>query len=324
MRRPTLHRVLLIVALALGALGATTGQASADPLNCPSTFQLEHPDQIGKLKLVAGAYQIKVADPATLPCLQAAQDFAEFLQDYDGLLRRPWSVATGEAVFTRAIDSNTAFAVRRVAFQPAPDNPPLPVVNPTSNACPGYFAVLNDDHVGPLSIPADQYRLTLLDPTQLTCAGAFKQFARFLQDVDGKLTRPWVVNNTTATFQHGKNSYGFRIKPAVGREPAPRKGGQFPVKGQPRECRGTFRVFNPDSIDGLRLPAGPYLTFPLRRSGLNCRQVSSLFSRFLSARGNIAPKPWRVNVGNGIFTKGKHPGFRVKPALPVGTTASRR
>lgn len=317
MRRP-----LLLCVLALAILGVTAVPALAAPMNCPSTFQVEQNDAIGKVELPAGAYVIKVSDPARLTCVQASQDFAEFLADYDGLLRRPWTVATGAAVFTRGTDSNTAFSVRRVALLPAPTNPPMPVVNPTSNACPGFFSVKHDDHIGALSIPADQYRVTRLDPLNLSCSAAFKQLTRFLQDVDGKLTPPWIVNNVSASFQRGKGStVGFRIKPAVGRPTSRSKGGQFPAKGQPRECPSTFRVFNPGRVNSLQLPAGRYLTFALKGSGLNCRQVSSLFTRFLHARGQTAPKPWKVNAGNGVFTKGKRPGFRVKPSRPSGSTA---
>lgn len=314
--------LLLATVFALGVLGTAAGQAAAAPLNCPSTFQVEHDDSIGKLILPAGAYLIKVSDPRRLTCEKAAADFAEFLSDYDGQLRRPWTAATGSAVFTRGADSNTGFSVRRVGAAPAPTNPVVPVVNPTSNACPGLFSVQHDDHIGALSIPEGPYRVTLLSPQGLTCAAAFTQFARFLQDYDGKLTRPWLVNNTTGTFRRGKGSpVGFRIKPATGIQPQPRRGGKFPGKGQPGECPGTFRVLNPDRINSLQLPAGRYLTFALKGSGLNCRQVSSLFSRFLSARRQVAPKPWKVNAGNGIFTNGKRPGFRVKPSRPTGSTA---
>jgi len=311
-------RLLLIAALVLSAFAATSGQASAAPLNCPSTFQVEHDDSIGKLTLSAGTYQIKVSDPAKLACERAVINFAEFLADYDGQLRRPWTVASGMAVFTRGLDSNTAFSVRRLGAR-RPADPAVPVVNPTSNACPGYFSVLHDDHIGALSIPTDQYRVSLLDPRQLTCREAFAQLTRFLQDVDGNLTRPWVLNGKTATFQHGKGSpAGFRIKPATGLEPSPRRGGRFPGKGQPRKCPKTFRVRNPDRIGSLQLPAGPYLTFAQKGSGLSCGQISSLFTRFLSAPRQVAPKPWKVNAGNGVFTKGKRPGFRVKPSRPSG------
>lgn len=324
MRRLPMARLLIATALSLAAFGLAAGQASAAPLNCPSTFQIEHDDSIGKIKLSAGAYQIKVSDPAKLACASAAQDLAEFLSDYDGQLRRPWTVATGRPVFTRGLDSNTAFSLRRVGDRPSPANPVVPVVNPTSNACPGYFQLRHDDHIGALAIRKAQYRVTILDPQRFTCAAAFKEFARFLEDFDGKLTRPWNVNNNTATFRRGKSStVGFRVKPAAGREPARSKGRQFPAKGQPGECPGTFQVFNSDRINSLQLRAGRYLTFVRRGSGLSCRRVSSLLHRFLSARGQVAPRPWKVDGGSGVFTNGRRPGFRVKPASPSGSTAAR-
>lgn len=305
------------VATALMLLPAGAQAQGVTRAVCPGTFQVLHNDAIGSLRLNAGAYQITVNNPARLTCARATTDLAEFLQDYDGKLRRPWTVNARQRSFQRGNDAAVGFAVTRVGGNtPQPPNPP----NPTANACPGYFDVLHNDRIGTLSIPKDAYRITLLSANSLTCNQASRLLTSFLQDFDGRLASPWRLNSTTATFTRGSNpSAGFRIKPAVGPEPKPSNGGRYPAKGQPGECPGTFRVLNNDRVAGLALPAGPYLTFVYRGTRVNCREASQLFKTFLS--GQNVPSGYRVTPATGVFSKGKRPVFRVKAASPRGNTA---
>ena len=94
--------------------------------------------------------------------------------------------------------------------------------------------MLHNDHIGSLSVPKDAYRITLLSPSALGCATASRLFTSFLQDFDGRLPSPWVLNNTTATFTRRGSNTGFRIKPAVGPEPKPSSGGRYPAKAPAR------------------------------------------------------------------------------------------
>jgi len=258
-----------------------------------------------------------VANPARLSCARATTDLAEFLQDYDGRLRRPWTVNARQRSFQRGSDTAVGFSVARVsgAATGGGDQP-----GPTANACPGYFDVLHNDHIGTLPIPKDAYRITLLSANSLTCSQASRFLTSFLQDFNGRLASPWRLNTTTATFTRGRSTtVGFRIKPAVGPEPKPSNGGRYPAKGQPGECPGTFRVLNNDRIAGMALPAGPYLTFVYRGTGVSCREASQLFRTFLS--GENVPSGYRVAPATGVFSKGKRPVFRVKAASPRGKTA---
>jgi hypothetical protein len=197
-----------------------------------------------------------------------------------------------------------------------------PNTNPTSNACPGFFRILHNDHIGTLALPKGAYRITLLNPKTLSCSAAARQLTGFLQDFNGKLSSFWKLSNSTATFTHLGGTgpvQGFRIKPAVGPEPKPNSGGRYPAKGQPGECPGTFRVLARDRIDNLVFPAGPYLTFSIKGGGVNCAQLSQLFRRFLGA--NSTGRGYSVSTATGTFLKGRTPIFRVKPASPrVATT----
>jgi len=307
---------LLVAATALTLFTPAGAQAQgATQTVCPGTFQVLHDDSIGALRLAAGAYQITVADPARLPCARASTDLAEFLQDYDGKLRRPWTVNARTRSFQRGSDAAVAFSLARTGGATGGGG----TTTPTANACPGYFDVLHNDRIGRLSIPRDAYRITLLSANTLTCSAAARLLTGFLQDYDGRLTPPWRLNATTATFRRGTSTTGFRIKPAVGREPQPSAGGSYPAKGQPGECPGTFRVLHNDRVAGLSLRAGPYLTFVYRGTGVSCAEASRLLTTFLSGRN--VPRGYAVRPATGVFTKGKRPVFRVKASSQRGRTA---
>lgn len=319
-RSPYRAALMLIVVVALLATAASASAAPAQSLTrqaCPGIFQVLHNDKVGALTLPAGAYQLTVANPAKITCAKATQDLTEFLSDFDGKLRRPWTVNAPQSTFQRGMDGGTSFSVARIGAASGGQ----PKTNPTSNACPGFFRILNNDHIGTLALPKGAYRITLLNPKTLGCAAAARQLASFLQDFDGKLASPWALNNASATFTRGTSNVGFRIKPAVGPEPKPNSGGRYPAKGQPGECPGTFRVLARDQIDRVVFPAGPYLTFAIKGGGLNCSQLSQLFRQFLGR--NSTGRGYSLNKSNGTFLKGRTPIFRVKPASPRVATSPR-
>src|SRR3954453_13985439 len=68
--------------------------------------------------------------------------------------------------------------------------------------CP-TFRVLHNDKIGALSLPKGTYSVTTLNSAKLSCASASKLFAEFLQDYDGKLRSPWVVNVAAKSFTKG-------------------------------------------------------------------------------------------------------------------------
>jgi hypothetical protein len=285
--------------------------AHAAPLTCPGTFEVLHNDQVGSLQLPAGNYTITVLDDATLSCARASDLFRQFLEDYDGRLQRPWRVNPSSATFRRGRGSTTGFRV-------TPTNTPSggggggrhPVSGTT---CPGFFRVLHNDHIGSSPVPAGRYRITLLAVGRLTCPAASRALANFLQDFDGVLPRPWVLDAETGTFLRGSVHVGFRIKQAVGPAPRPAPIGRHPADGT--RCPGFFEVENDDRIGRLRLPAGDYLITTLRGGNISCSEASDEFAQFLDDPSGALPRPWRLNAREGVFTEGRsRNGFRVKPA----------
>jgi hypothetical protein len=310
-RRPlllaaTLSAVLACLAPAAGAQVAAPSQ----PAGCPS-FQVLRNDRIGALALPAGAYAMTVGTPATLTCAQAADLFRQFLQDFDGRLHGGWRVDAATSSFSRA-GGTQAFSVSAGV----PSTPLTPAVIPSGEDCPGTFAVVHDDRVGTLAIPAGAYTITLVASGRMTCAQAVASFASFLRDYDGRLPGAWTLDPETGTFLRGSANVGFRIEPAA---PAPASPGAqvaplpLPLGGAP--CPGTFRVLHDDRVGRLTLSAGRYLVAPLSNSSLSCADTSSLLRRFLAAAGDRLPAPWTVSRATGTFTRGRGSdvGFRVKP-----------
>lgn len=301
-------RTFVALALAVTAWAcASTSTASAQTTvaaSCPSTFEVLHDDSIGALSLPAGAYTITVLSPTALSCSDASELFREFLEDYDGRLAGGWRVDPSTATFTRG---NLAFTVAAAVNPPTPPNPP------SSRVCPSYFTVLHNDHIGSFAIRKGRYRITLLSVGRISCAQASSYFAKFLDDFDGILPRPWFVDPSTGSFMRGSRYVGFRIKPWSGPLPPNGGGGTHPSKGG--KCPGTFRVQHNDRIGSLRLPGGPYLITAF--GSVSCSQASKQFTSFLdNDYTGMLPRPWRLQPTTGTFLRGggSKNGFRVKPA----------
>jgi len=318
-----MRRGLLLLTL-LAFLGVAAPAAQAAEQKCPSTFQVLHDDRIGSLQFAAGAYDIVVLDPNRLSCADAFDHFRQFLEDWDGRLPRPWigvkGPAANSATFTRGAGSTTGFRVSRTSGGGGGGGGGKHPSN--GAACPSYFTVLHNDRIGRFRIPAGQYRITLLAVGRLSCARASRLFASFLQDYDGRLRRPWVLDPQTGTFLGGSPHVGFRIKRAFGPPVNPNGGGTWPSDGT--LCPATFRVLNNDRIGRLRLPRGRYLITRLRGSGLTCSRASRLFRTFLNGEDGDLPRPWIVSSQTGTFRRGRGSkvGFRVKrrASRPAATT----
>ena len=299
-------RTLVALALAITAWAcASASTASAQTTGatpCPSTFEVLHNDSVGALYLPAGPYVIAVLNPSTLSCSDASELFREFLEDFDGRLAGGWRVDPSTATFTRGSQG-----FRVTAAGPTPPTPP------SNRVCPSYFTVLHKDHIGSFAIRNGRYRITLLSVGRISCAQASNAFARFLQDFDGILPRPWSVDPSTGTFMRGSRYVGFRIKPWSGPLPPGGGGGRHPSTGG--KCPGTFRVVHSDRIGQLRLPRGPYLITAF--GSVSCAQASTQFTSFLdNDYTGVLPRPWRLQVTTGSFLRGSgsENGFRVKPA----------
>jgi hypothetical protein len=213
----------LLLGLALGVTAAASMSGTAlaqqpNPEQCFSKFHVVHPDRIGKLRLPAGIYQIQTNSATDfLSCSRAAYLFTEFLNDFDGVLPRPWRMeiaGTGNALFKRGAGQSFS------AVYIGPYDPAQPV-SPTNGGgthgtgtCGGTFEVLHNDRVGALRIPKGDYTIAPLG-ARLSCKSASALLARFLQRPSGNLPGGWVVLPQTGEFVRGSSSYGFQIKPAA-------------------------------------------------------------------------------------------------------------
>jgi hypothetical protein len=191
----------------------------------------------------------------------------------------------------------------------------LSAAAPASAATCPTFEVLHDDRIGPANLPAGSYTVTT--DTGLSCQAASQLFARFLQDWDGNLPKPWRV----ATEGSGKASFTRGALPGFS---VARSGGGGSGGGGNSElgrlCSGTFTVNASSDVGPLFFPKGQYLTYIPAQSAISCRRASILFTRFLAAPEGQLPFPWQVKTQTATFYKPAHPlrsAFRLEPANGV-------
>jgi len=189
----------------------------------------------------------------------------------------------------------------------------LAAAAPASAAnCP-TFRVLHSDRIGPASLPAGSYEISV--KAGLSCEEGSKLFARFLQDWDGNLPNPWRVTaeeSGKASFTRG-NLPGFSVERIDGSG-----GGGNTELG--RLCPGTFTVNAGSDVGPLFFAKGQYLVYIPAQSAIACRRASVLFTRFLGAPQGQLPFPWRVKTQTATFFKPAHPlrsAFRIEPANGV-------
>lgn len=287
--------------LAILAVGRPAVAPAAE-VSCPK-FRVMHNDRIGKLYLPAGWYDVTLLNGDKLTCPQSTKLFAEFLQDWDGNLRKPWVVNVKRQEFTRGPGSDTGFRVKRSGSSGGGGSKG----GGTSASCPGYFNVLHKDRIGRFVVPRGPYRITLLNPKLMNCAQATARFRQFLVDFDGVLPRPWRLDPMSATFFKNNNrEVGFNINRAYGPAPNPKRNTTY------SRCPATFRVLHNDRIGQLMLPAGPYYVHVLK--GLSCSSASNYFRQFLLRPDGVLPRPWRLNPKQAVFRAGKNRAFRVQQA----------
>jgi hypothetical protein len=204
----------------------------------------------------------------------------------------------------------TALAACALLAAPAPAQTPA--------TCPATFAVLHDDRIGELLLPAGAYTLTV---TGISCADAADYFRQFLQDFDGVLRAPWALDPATATFT-GPAGQAFSVARAA--QPSGGGGGMHPATGT--RCPATFSVLHNDRIGALRLPAGQYTVTLLAVGRLSCARAAARFTAFLQDFDGRLPGRWIVDAETGTFLRSAHVGFRVKAtgAPPSGSAVGTR
>jgi hypothetical protein len=212
-RRRSAPLVLSLAAAALLGAGAQAKAQAPAPIPCIATFHVLHDDVIGDLELPEGQYRLAVDG---ITCARASHLLTQFLEDWDGVLPRPWGYTVhdpGQGTFS----GRGTFTVTRTGDATTPGQPGSRSAGGGSHGdlvCPATFDVLHDDRVGRLRIPAGDYTITLLGGN-LTCATASRLFSRFLKRPSGRLPRRWVVLPQTAEFMRFSSHHGFRIKPAA-------------------------------------------------------------------------------------------------------------
>lgn len=190
----------------------------------------------------------------------------------------------------------------------------------TPTTCPG-FKVLHNDRIGAASFPAGSYTVTIQD-TSLNCKSSAALFARFLEDWDGNLPKPWVVSNEgtgKASFLRaitGGTLPGFSVE--LEEKTGTEEGKISPTLG--KLCPGTFTVNSTTVVGSLRFTKGAFLIYLPAGSGITCNRASVLFTRFLGAGGPI-PAPWKLENQTATFYKPSNPkrsAFRIESPNGAG------
>jgi hypothetical protein len=176
--------------------------------------------------------------------------------------------------------------------------------------CP-TFKVLHADRIGPASLPAGSYSVTVND-VGLSCSATSQLFARFLEDYDGNLPAPWKVvaeGSGKASFTRSGQG-GFSVVRVGGGE----EGGNNPLIG--KLCPDAFTVNAGAQVATLNFPKGKYLLYQPAGTGITCNRAAVLFTRFLSQPGGQLPFPWKLKSQTATFYKSSNPtrsAFRVEP-----------
>jgi hypothetical protein len=175
--------------------------------------------------------------------------------------------------------------------------------------CPGTFQVLNNDHVGTLSLPAGPYVISITG--SLSCTQASSLFTTFLYQWTGKLPGGWVV--TANGFRKGATA--FTVTQSHHKPPSPAPSS--------RTCPGSFRVLHNDRIGPASFAQGNYVITLLKASTshFSCQTASRTFAYFLNTRSaKPLPYPWLLNTKTTTFTeKTNGIGFRVAQVMLLGS-----
>jgi hypothetical protein len=100
----------------VGGVGSGGGSGGRHPgpgeMICPGTFQVQHNDRIGQLKLPKGPYTITVIHKKRITCQKATNLFAKFLQRPDGDLPNGWKLKPASGTFLKK-DGSKGFRVKK-------------------------------------------------------------------------------------------------------------------------------------------------------------------------------------------------------------------
>jgi hypothetical protein len=214
MRHRSIGRAARCVAAAavfVSLLALAPGANAAVSSPCNGTFEVLHNDRVGRLQLPAGSYDIRVS--GGLACGTASSLFTSFLNDYDGILPRPWRYsvrASGYGLFFSSPRGQPAFSVRFASRRRPGGGGQNSVLD-----CAGTYRVLSNDRIDGLRIPAGSYRITRLSVLSSTCRQAAQLLTRFLAFAGGGLPSGWQLIPNEGAFVNRSLTNGFRIKRVV-------------------------------------------------------------------------------------------------------------
>jgi hypothetical protein len=207
-----------------------------------------------------------------------------------------------------AIFSSAAALATSAAASPSTGTPST-VAGTAPVVCPGTFQVLNNDHVGSLSLPAGPYVISISG--NLSCTSASSLFTTFLNQWTGNLPGGWVV--TSNGFRNGATAFTVARSHRKPPSPAPSS----------RTCPGTFSVLHNDRIGPASFAQGNYVITLLKASTshFSCQTASRTFAYFLNTRtSKPLPYPWRLTTKTTTFTeKTNGVGFRVAQSVLLGS-----
>ena len=184
---------------------------------CPGYFEVLHNDRIGSFQIPAGDYRITLLSYRPIRCKRAVRLFQRFLEDFNGVLPRPWHLDPGTGTFQRG-HRHIGFRIKPYVSQSSTASVEARAAQEISRGrhprrgyrrCPATFRVLNNDRIGRLQLPAGPYWVWV---RRLSCPRSTTLFADFLQDVSGVLPRRWRLNARTGTFTR-RGGKSFRVKP---------------------------------------------------------------------------------------------------------------
>jgi len=218
-RLGSLRVLAVIAACAIAALLvalAAPSRADAARTQCAGLFRVLHDDHIGKLSLPRGGYRITTLSSGRPNCAHASALLTRFLEDWDGRLPGGWRVAAASRTFLRAPGVGFHVAPNRGGGGGGNEEEEESGGNARYGQlfCPGTFRVLNNDRIGPLRLAKGPYWIIRLQRQGLGCGQASRLFTRFLDDFDGVLPAPWILEPQTASFRRSASGVGFRVKPA--------------------------------------------------------------------------------------------------------------
>lgn len=170
-----------------------------------------------------------------------------------------------------------------------------------ATTCPS-FHVLQNDSIGTVKIPAGQYVVT---PKGVTCKNSSTLIARFLNDWDGDLPKPWAVSSKSGTITFTKVGTSESISMKLGVSPS--GGGSNKQNGV---CPGNFTVLHNDKIGALKLKAGQY---QISTKGLYCWFDVTKLAYFLNYNeSGKLPSPWTVVPALNKIQRSPNHYFRLK------------